>query len=227
MLAVVTGATGLGGALIGALAMTQIERQRQSRRGEALRQAVLLDIERWKHVYESASEWRVVIAGSGMRWWDVSGEFSLHVPIGLHTAVSSLYVEREHVERAYADLCGNGIPKDQAYSAQFGFRRWTMMADEVIELWVRHYRTKGLAMAVRRVRRERLEVAGPHVRKEILSRVASRLRTEFSYRVDAAALISDLDRSESYREAMDTRLRSSAQDARCSDDESRQDRGAK
>ena len=208
--ALVTGGIGLLGALVGAVSAVSLERRRETRRGEALRQAVFLDLEQWRDRLEAASEWRVTRPpGSGLKWWDVAGELALHTPIGLYLATAMLYVEREGLERPYSELYGPGpgIPQGQAASAQFGFRRAYMMVEEVLRLWVRYYGVSGLARAVRRVRRSHLEKPSASVTKDILATVSYRLRKELGYAVtDAAELIADVERSEQYKEELDRGL---------------------
>ena len=208
----------LGAAAIGALTVawssTRLERRREARRGESLRQAVLLDLEQWRDTLEAASEGRVTRPPrSGLRWWDIAGEFALHTPIGLYSAVAMVYIERDGLERPYSELYdpqGPGIPLAQVDSARFGFRRASMMVEDVVRLWVEYYGVNGLARAVRRVRRSYLENPHERVTTDILRRAAYRLRKDFGYKVtDLAELVSDVKRSEEHKEALDRRLRES------------------
>ena len=212
----------LAGALIGAWSSTKLERRREARRGEALRQAVSLDLQQWQQRLDAASEWIATRPpGSGLKWWDIAGELALHTPIGLYLAIAMLYVERDGLERPYSELYGpgSGIPQGEAESAQFGFRRASMMVDEVFRLWVNYYDVKNLASAVRRVRRRSLETPNASLTTDIMKNVSYGLRKKFQYEVtDSAELISDVERGEAYAEALDSRLRD-VQRAQGDDDE--------
>ncbi len=120
-----------------------------------------------------------------------------------------LYIEREGLERPYSELYGPGpgIPPDQATSAQFGFRRASLMVDEVLRLWARYYQANLLARALRRVRQRSLEAPDEPVTQEIKKNVAYQLRTKFQYDVsDSAELISDVKRGEEYGANLERRL---------------------
>lgn len=210
MLALVTGGTGLMGALIGAFASTRIERQRQNRRGIALRYSIRGDVVRWRNVCMAAADWRATgHLGNALRWREFGGELQLHVSLGLYVLAFALYTEREATEQIYAEgLSRNGISDPQAaFEARFALLRWAALADCFIERLDEYEGRSWFKRAGHWLRTPLLARDGGSIEQAmtlIYRNVAASLRSEYGYDVeDDGSLASAVIRGERHKAAND------------------------
>lgn len=181
VLALVTSATGLGGALIGAFASLHLERQRRSGERVGVTNTIRMDIIRWSAACRSMSEdWNVrVHLGQALPWSSVAPLATVHLPPGVSAMLFQLYLEREQTESAYEEL-RKGIPEpkmERAYYARFGLRRWSMMAQSLLQEWDRYVdRPRATKLTARWAWSDRLDRAGPQPEKQTLDRMLKETR---------------------------------------------------
>ena len=136
-LALVTGGIGLVGALIGTGASVSLDRRRETRRGKALRRAIISDLQRCQLICSWVREGRLTgHPGDGLSWKEIAGE--LHIAPGLYRLVFMLYTERQQIEHAYDRVVVGMIPQQEAQAIRFEFERWRLNAGYVIGIWDSH-----------------------------------------------------------------------------------------
>ena len=177
----------------------------------ALQQAIRGDLVRWLQICGLAAE-QGRAAGhpaGGIRWWDVAGELSLHMPLGLYLQAFWLYVEREQTEHAYAlSLTPEGVTDPEvAYSIRFGLRKWAAMAERYLELWDEYENRPRWKRMWHRLRKPLLERGGKDavaLMALIRDPVVKTLRCKYGYEVtDDGELVPDIARSERHQRAQE------------------------
>ena len=136
--AVVSAASGLVGAFIGAWSSRQLEKRRDHRQGAALRQTIRSDI--WRRItrYEKLADAGLLgITPGGVNWLSVAGELSNYVPPNLHARLNALYTQADIADAAYREMT-DGIAANRVLGATFELRRWCQLAAIVMESWDRH-----------------------------------------------------------------------------------------
>ena len=211
-LALVTGASGLGGALIGVFATLALERRRERRERAGVFNTIRMDVIRWREACLSlADEWNIrAHQGQAIAWTSFAPLATVHLPFGLSALFFRLYQAREQSESAYAELV-RGVPEQevaQAFSARFSLRRWALMARAVLEEWNRYDRRSRWRKLAARVRPDRLEKAGLEAEASAHARVVRRtgelLEGEYGYKVSEDLELAPENHN---REAYDTMMR--------------------
>ena len=144
-LALVTGATGLIGALIGGWFMMRVERMRLRREGVGITNAIRLDlvtrIGPLERLADGLIRGRLPLTNARLNWVKISIDATTHLPPMLSIMITELYTKLQTTDTDYAIVFGNldsGEATAQGVAARYRLRKILLFYHAVNERWNRY-----------------------------------------------------------------------------------------